>query len=464
MQTPPDANQRVLDRQGTGTHPSRQASHEQHPNTRTDGPAEKEAGCGWSVVLFVVRAMLAVVWTVAYGALVKPVCRATKFAFLVLAILGFFAAMAAWVIDVSVGGLHALHVWACDDVLPNRLFFVDWCAGTNAAPPPLSAPPFSSAWTPLTTAEWSLLQRPDRHFCVFDFGNLLAGMADEQWRYMTDGQRERFAVMHRAGSVVGRLQDVGRKQARTVQRAQEKMMGLIDDQAAPLPERQRRRQPPPPPPPVWFSAVWLWSLFAGTRPPSPPPPVSVALEGLVREISRVLEGEVASRKQLMKDVKALHKEMDDAANSVCGWNTALKESISDKTHRLEEARLKARPRRWWQRKALPVDRGAGQVWLWEEQAKIIRNEIVMWRRRKAKANLLCRMLDEGMKRTAKLLKAGKEEVPHLAEMAQVASDLVAEVSSQGGQASDSVLQGWGKTARDLGISYLHSFRLYYPEC
>ncbi|GKT67454.1 hypothetical protein ColTof4_14381 [Colletotrichum tofieldiae] len=120
--TPPNTNHGKRDRQGADPHPSTQGKG------RTT--EEEEAGCwGCSILLPVARAVLAIIWTVAYCALVKPMCRATKFAFLILAVLGFFALIAAWAINVSLGGLHLLYVWACDDILPNRLFFVDWCDG-----------------------------------------------------------------------------------------------------------------------------------------------------------------------------------------------------------------------------------------------------------------------------------------------------------------------------------------------
>ncbi|KAK1566396.1 uncharacterized protein LY79DRAFT_572148 [Colletotrichum navitas] len=404
------------------------------------------------------------IWTIAHCALVKPVCRVTKFAFPIFAVLGLLALVAAWAINVSLGGLYALYVWACDDLVPVRFFLVDWCAGINTAASP---PPFPAAlttvlpaWTPLTPAELFLIQKPDRHFCVFGFGDLLGGMAAEQRKYMTDKQRELFAVMRRAGSVVGRLQKIGRKQARNVERAQDKIKGLLDD---PLPNC-----PTPPPPLARFSAVWFWSLLDRGAPPlSDRYPPSVTLEGLARELSRVLDGEAASRKQFAKYVTALSQEVGDVASSVCGWNMALEESISDKRHRLSTARRKARPTSsssWWQR----VTKGTADevhVLLWEDQAMVIRNEIVMWRRRKAKANLLCKTLTEGASKTAKLVKAVQDEETHVGEVAQGAADLVAEIlSRQGSQASDEVLQRWIKTARDLGVNYLQSFRLYYSKC
>ncbi|KDN64960.1 hypothetical protein CSUB01_11881 [Colletotrichum sublineola] len=54
-------------------------------------------------------------------------------------------------------------------------------------------------------------------------------------------------MQRRAGSVVRQLQDSGRKQARTVQRAQEKIMDLLDDPAAlpPLPKCLHPSLPPP---------------------------------------------------------------------------------------------------------------------------------------------------------------------------------------------------------------------------
>ncbi|OBR01979.1 hypothetical protein CH63R_14551 [Colletotrichum higginsianum IMI 349063] len=71
------------------------------------------------------------------------------------------------------------------------------------------------------------------------------------------------------------------------------------------------------------------------------------------------------------------------------------------------------------------------------------------------------MLTEGASKAAKLLKAIQDEEVHLAEIAQGAADLVAEVSSQrkAGQATDDVLRRWSKTARDLAVNYLHSFHM-----
>ncbi|TQN64066.1 hypothetical protein CSHISOI_11352 [Colletotrichum shisoi] len=242
-------------------------------------------------------------------------CKVTKFAFLFLAVLGLCALIAAWAINMSLGGLHALHVWACDNILPSSgLFFSDWCSSTatnniNPAPHPPPPPPprgrsrplpagtmtripSSSAWNQLTPAKSSLLQKPDRHFCVFDFGDLLGGMADEEQTYMTDRQREAFAAMRKASSIVGQLQETGRRQARIVERAQDKIIGLVavvDDAAALLPTHYLPHPPPPPTPPpllAWLSPSWLWSLFAETDPtlpppppPPTPPPVSLSLEG-----------------------------------------------------------------------------------------------------------------------------------------------------------------------------------------
>ncbi|KDN68291.1 hypothetical protein CSUB01_11210 [Colletotrichum sublineola] len=458
------------DRRDAHRQPSREqaSSHDRHPRTQSEVPAEEAAGWsgGWCVLLPVARAVLAVVWSVAYCVMVKPMCRVTKFVFLILAVLAFFALIAAWVINTSLGGLHALHVWACDDILPQRLFFVDWCPGTNAAHPHLPAaaaklPPSSSAWAawaPLTPTELSLLQKPDRHFCVYGFGDLLGGMADEQHRYMTERQRESFAVMRKAGAVVEQLREIGRKQARTVDRAQDKMVGLMNDGAAPLSERHRPSLLPPPSA-AWSGSVWLWTLFAGRQPALPPlsssssSPPSVFFEGIIREISHVIDGEATSRKQFVRDVAALSQDMGQVASSVCDWNMALAESISDKMHSLREARRRNRPTPWWQRKVLFVDRGgpgqvtkgtASEMRSWEDQAAVVRNDIIMWRRRKAKANLVCRMLTEGAGRTARLLKAIQDEEAHLVDMAQGAADLVIELSSQESQVGDDMLQRWSK--------------------
>ncbi|TKW54507.1 hypothetical protein CTA1_9845 [Colletotrichum tanaceti] len=223
------AHQRILDQMNRQTKakqqqddPGRRHHRRHHPNTHGNthgnkGPRqeeeeeeEEEAGC-WAYFLIhlsAARAVLAVIWTVARRALVKPMYRVTKFAFPFLAVLGLFALLAAWAINMSIGGLHALHVWACDDILPSgRLFCLS-----------------SSDWNyhypyPLTPAELSLLWKLDRYFCVFDLGDLLGGMADEQQTYMTGQQREAFAAVRKAGSVVGQLREIGRRQARSVERA-----------------------------------------------------------------------------------------------------------------------------------------------------------------------------------------------------------------------------------------------------
>ncbi|KAJ4995508.1 hypothetical protein K4K48_010209 [Colletotrichum sp. SAR 10_66] len=238
---------------------------------------------------------------------------------------------------------------------------------------------------------------------------------------MTHKQRESFAPMRRAGAVVEQLQDVGRKQARTVERAQEKTLRLVHDPAA----LWSKHDPPPPPPP----------------PPQP-----------------------------------LGQEMAEVASNVCGWNTVLEERISDKTQRLIEGEARhsnsMSPKYLllriyfffvdnWPRRATKGT--TGEVLKWEDQANVIRNEITKWRRRKSKASVLCKTLTVGAGKTAILLKAIQNEETHLGEMAQGAKDLLAEVLSQGVNASNNALQHLSKTARDLCIAYLQSFQQHYPN-
>ncbi|KAI8306410.1 hypothetical protein K4K59_011511 [Colletotrichum sp. SAR11_240] len=433
-------------------------------------PTIEEAGfCRWGFRF--VGAILAIIWTIAKPVLwwLATIILPTFISFFVLAFL------AGWAIEGFFGGLHTVQVRACNDILPHRFFFADWCDGINKASPSLIASskplPSSSAGNPLTLTESFSLQKPDRHFCVFAFGDMLGAMADEQQKYMTDKQRESFAPMRRAGAVVEQLQDIGRKQARTVERAQEKTLRLVHDPAA----LWSKHDPPPPPPPPPQPLSWVWSPFARMQPPPPPP--SVILQGLVREILRVLQGEVTSRTQFVKDVAALSQEMAEVASSVCGWNTALEERISDKTQRLIEGEARhsnsMSPKHLllriyfffvdnWPRRATKGT--TGEVLKWEDQANVIRNEITKWRRRKSKASVLCKTLTVGAGKTAILLKAIQNEETHLGEMAQGAKDLLAEVLSQGVNASNNALQHLSKTARDLCIAYLQSFQQHYPKC
>ncbi|TKW54508.1 hypothetical protein CTA1_9846 [Colletotrichum tanaceti] len=113
--------------------------------------------------------------------------------------------------------------------------------------------------------------------------------------------------------------------------------------------------------------------------------------------------------------------MAEVVSSVCGWNTALEESISDKSHRLREARRRSKlARPWWQRKGhAGTGTGTGtasEMQSWENQARVIGNDIIKWRRRKAKANLVCKMLTEGASKAAKLLKAIQDVELYLAEL------------------------------------------------
>ncbi|KAL0929260.1 uncharacterized protein CTRU02_215801 [Colletotrichum truncatum] len=431
------------------------------PDHEPDG--QQPADDGWYITSFA-RAVFVIIWNVMYYVFIKPLCKIIKLVCVVLVIMAFFALVVVCAVNISLGGLEALRVWACDRILPNVLF---GSTCINITPPATTKS--TSPLTPLTPAELLLVRSPDRQFCLFGFGDLLGSMAEEQQGYMTDKQRKAFAVMCKAGPVAGRLQDIGSKQTRSAQRAQTRMIGLVNDLATQLPEFI-------PPPPLRFSAGWIWNLLI--EPKQLPHPPSETLQELAREASNVLNGEVTGRKEFVEEMKSLHKEISQILSGFCSWNNLLGDGILDMTERFRDMEHKAsissadaRATPWWQLKGVPLigrsplkAKTVGDVQSWMDQAKVIRNELVMWRRRKAKANVVCNVLVEGASKTAKLLKAMEQEEAHLGEMAQAAAELVTEVSTLGRHANSEVLQRWSKMARDLSVSYLQSFQQHYPKC